>query len=389
MTHDPVTITRVTAEAYRVPIARSVDTSFGRMTDRPAVFLRVEDADGCFGWGEVFANWPAAGAEHRVNLLERDIAPLVIGQTVRRPEELFHRLTEQTNIRAHQCREEGPFQQVIAGLDIALWDLFARRAGVPLRHMLAGDAEKIADSVPAYASGIDIRRADELIPEARAAGNDTFKVKVGFSQEDAAALRRISAGLRDGERLCADANQAWTLNEAEQFLDAIRDTGLFWLEEPIPAYASERDWHRLAEVSAVPLAGGENVSGHAPFRQVIAAGHLDVLQPDVAKWGGLTGCRSIALAAMAAGRLYCPHYLGGGIGLLASAELLAAVGGEGLLELDVNPNPLREAFLHGSAKPDLGTFVCGTAPGLGIESLPREIAPFRTCQVEVAERIAA
>lgn len=126
MSCDPVTITRVTVEAYRTPISRTVDTSFGRMTDRPAVFLRLDCTSGCFGWGEVFANWPAAGAEHRVNLLERDIAPLVVGKTFRSPGELFHRLTGQTRIRAYQCGEEGPFQQVIAGLDMALWDLFAR-----------------------------------------------------------------------------------------------------------------------------------------------------------------------------------------------------------------------------------------------------------------------
>lgn len=64
MTKHPVTITRIEAFAFRAPIKTPVETSFGRMSDRPAVFLRIEDADGAFGQGEVFANWPAAGAEH-------------------------------------------------------------------------------------------------------------------------------------------------------------------------------------------------------------------------------------------------------------------------------------------------------------------------------------
>ena len=71
---------------------------------------------------------------------------------------------------------------------------------------------------------------------------------------------------------------------------------------------------------------------------------MAVVQPDVAKWGGISGCLPVARRVVAARRRYCPHYLGGGIGLLASAHLLAAVGGDGLLEVDCNPNPLREGL---------------------------------------------
>ena len=66
-----------------------------------------------------------------------------------------------------------------------------------------------------------------------------------------------------------------------------------------------------------------------------------MIQPDMAKWGGFTRCLSVARRIRAAGLRYCPHFLGGGVGQLASAHLLAAVGGEGLLEIDANPNPLR------------------------------------------------
>ena len=82
-----------------------------------------------FGWGEIWANWPAAGAEHRVRLLELDVAHLVIGREADRPAETFHRLEAETRIRAVQCGETGPFAQVIAGLDIALWELAAPARG--------------------------------------------------------------------------------------------------------------------------------------------------------------------------------------------------------------------------------------------------------------------
>jgi len=91
----------------------------------------------------------------------------------------------------------------------------------------------------------------------------------------------------------------------------------------------------------------------------------------MAKWGGVTGCLPVARAILAGGRTYCPHYLGGGIGLLASANLLAAVGGPGLLEVDANPNPLR-SDIPGTTMMD-GRVALGALPGLGIEALPETL----------------
>lgn len=91
------------------------------------------------------------------------------------------------------------------------------------------------------------------------------------------------------------------------------------------------------------------------------------MQPDVCKWGGLSGCLEVARSARSAGLRYCPHYLGGGIGLLASAHLLAAVGGDGLLEVDCNPNPLREALASPYPPLSQGNFLLPAGPGLGVE----------------------
>lgn len=374
-------IARVEAFAFRYPNTRIVETSFGRMLDRPAVFVRVEDDEGAFGWGEVFANWPAAGAEHRVRLLELDIAPLVLGRQVESPVELFEQLTRVTRIRALQCGEEGPFRQVIAGLDTAVWDLFARRAGLPLRRFLRADAP---DSVSAYASGIDFRVAEDVIADQRAAGFTTFKVKVGFGRQppsEAEEVVRLANGLGIDEHLCADANQAWDRDSSMAFLERVESAGLLWLEEPIAADASDQDWAVLAQFQT-PLAGGENISGLSAFDHTIAAGSLAVIQPDVAKWGGLSGCFEVARRAMNAGLRYCPHFLGGGIGLLASAELLAAAGGDGLLEVDSNQNPLRDAFLPEAPIED-GKWRCSSEPGLGITDLPVQISHYETARVDL------
>lgn len=370
-----MTVDRLEVFVYRAPTPRPVATSFGVMRDRPAVFVKVTDRDGAFGWGEIFANWPSAGAEHRANLLLDDIAPLLLGQPSEDPAGLWGDLSERVAIRALQCGEPGPFAQCLAGVDIALWDLKARRAGVPLAQALNPAATR---SVPTYASGIALGQAAEVLPKARVAGFTAFKVKVGFDVDaDIAGLKALLDQMEQGESLRADANQAWDVTTALAVLNALRDQPLVWMEEPIPANAPPEDWHALAE-QPIPLAGGENISGMDAFADTITRGAFAVIQPDVAKWGGVSGCLHVAQAALSAGRSYCPHFLGGGIGLLASAHVLAAAGGPGLLEVDVNPNPLRDAFAGASPDRATGHLSLDTAPGLGVEALPDTLAPYLT-----------
>lgn len=373
---EPVTISRIDARVYRYPIKKPVVTSFGAMTSRPAVFVRIEDTHGGFGWGEIFANWPAAGAEHRARLLMEDVADLVLGVTTHHPSDLFKKLQRETRIRALQCGEWGPFNQVIAGLDIAMYDLFARRAEVPLRTFLNKHAHA---SVPAYASGIHIRDAEDVIARFRGTGFRAFKVKVGFdTRSDVAQLEDISSGTSAEEQLFADANQAWECDDAIAFMKDVSKFDLGWLEEPIRADASDSDWRRLAAETSVPIAGGENISGYEGFENAIQSGVFSYIQPDVCKWGGITGCFAVAQAIQKGMRTYCPHFLGGGIGLAASAHLLAAVGGTGLLEVDTNPNPLRDAFVQSLPLAASGRWELGSDVGLGVTDIPDDLSPFQT-----------
>ncbi|MDP0926270.1 mandelate racemase/muconate lactonizing enzyme family protein [Paracoccus onubensis] len=366
----PFRIARIQAWSLRVPVRTPVATSFGVMHNRPAVFLRIEDADGAAGWGEVFANWPAAGAEHRVNLLIDDIADLVLGREWNDPAEMFGELSRATHIRALQCGEPGPFRQVIAGLDIAAWDMAARRNGLPLAKLLSSEA---ADRVPVYASGIHIDAAAAAIAAARAAGFRGFKVKVGFDRTvDPAKVIECSRQLLPGENLYADANQAWTSEEARHFLLAVTEAGLGWVEEPIACDAPDGDWIDLARLN-VPLAAGENIAGTDDFDHALSLGALRFVQPDVCKWGGVSGNFAVARDALRRGHIYCPHFLGGGIGLVASAHVLAAAGGPGLLEVDVNPNPLRDALASSGDFVRDGHWHLSPRPGLGIDDIPAEL----------------
>jgi D-galactarolactone cycloisomerase len=373
MTMSPFKIKSLQAFCYRYPLATPVVTSFGRMNDRPAVFVRVEDEDGAHGWGEVWCNFPSVGAEHRTRLINGMLAPMLIGRTAAHPSELFDGVTAATSVLALQSGEAGPFAQAIAGVDTAVWDLFARRAETPLWRMLGGNSPRMR----AYASGINPDGSVAMVEAAMKRGHRAFKLKIGFGPEhDRDNLRALRRLIGEG-MLAADVNQGWSLAQAIEQAPPLEEFALAWLEEPLRADRPWSEWRALRDRLSLPLAGGENIAGREAFATVLSEGVLSVIQPDVAKWGGITGCIAVAREVVAANRIYCPHYLGGGIGLLASAHLLAAYNG-GWLEVDSNDNPLRDAFCGTVASIKDGEIELPETPGLGIEPDLASIAKYRT-----------
>lgn len=366
-----VKLARIEALVLRSPIATPVRTSFGVMHDRPALFVRVEDEDGAEGWGEAWCNFPACGAEHRARLVETVMAPLLQGREFAGPAELFGHLSRSTAVLAIQSGEHGPMAQSIAGIDLAVWDLCARRARQPLWRYLGG----ASGDVPVYASGINPDAPERIAAQRFGDGYRAFKLKVGFGVDkdlrNLAALRAQIGQLP----LMVDANQAWTLDEALDMAPRLEPFGLTWLEEPLRADRPWPEWQRLAERCTTPLAAGENVAGSEAFDIAIGAKVLRYLQPDLAKWGGVSGNWPVVQRAQAAGLRYFPHYLGGGVGLLASAHMLAAAGGGGMLEVDANPNPLRSDVAPVFTNPRDGICSLGDAPGVGELPDLRRLAP--------------
>lgn len=374
MTSQSFTIRNLQAFSYRYPLSTPVVTSFGRMLNRPAVFVRVEDQDGCVGWGEVWSNFPSVGAEHRARLINEILAPAIVGRTIGEPSEIFESVTQGTSVLALQSGETGPFAQAIAGIDLAIWDLHARRRKLPLWKLLGGHGP----TINVYASGINPAGSREMAEAAMARGHRALKLKIGFEPaNDRANLASLRALVGRG-MLAADVNQGWTIERALELAPSLADFNLAWLEEPIRADRPWQEWQNLRKQARVPLAAGENVASHAGFAQVLGDDVLAVVQPDIAKWGGLSACAGIARDILKSGKTFCPHYLGGGIGLLASAHLLAGVGGNGLLEVNSNDNPLRDRFCGPVANVKDGAVTLSEDAGLGIEPDLASIEQYRT-----------
>jgi L-alanine-DL-glutamate epimerase-like enolase superfamily enzyme len=186
-----LSIKTVEVFVYRLPIDTPVQTSFGIMHDRPAVFVRVTDQQGMQGYGEIWCNFPTVGAEHRARLARSIFAPMLEGATFASPEAAFLTLTANSAVLAIQSAEPGPIAQCIAGIDTALWDLHARRLKQPLWRVLGGHS----DRVPVYASGLNPTHPEQLAAQRWAEGYRAFKLKIGFGTDrdvrNLSALREV------------------------------------------------------------------------------------------------------------------------------------------------------------------------------------------------------
>ena len=364
-------IVQLESTVLRAAIAVPVANAFGAMSNRPALFLRLVASDGAWGWGEVFCNFPQVGAEHRARLVDSIFGPLLKGVTADDPAHVRALLGQRTRQMAIQCGEPGPFAQIMGAIDQALLDLAARRAGVALWKHLGGHP-----TVRVYASGIGPDHVDVVSAAKRDQGYRAFKLKVGFGRErDVTNLAAMRGVLGPKATIMLDANQAWTPAEAPACIAALAPHAPHWIEEPVAADCSASEWRALAATSAVPLAAGENLRGRDAFVQAIDDGYLAFVQPDVGKWGGISGGLDVARHAATRNVAYCPHWLAGGVGLAASMHALAASGSTaGYAEVDANPNPLREEVFPFDIADGMVTL--SDAPGLGVEPDLKRLARF-------------
>jgi len=195
-----------------------------------------------------------------------------------------------------------------------------------------------------YASSINTADLDTLIPYHSELGQQFFKIKVGFlDKKDRVLVERACDRLPDGARFMIDSNQSWDLAIAKSALQSLEPLVPYFAEEPLPANSPLTDWETLASATSIPLAGGENIYGIDQFLSMADAG-LKVLQPDVAKWGGVTGALDLA-QALPGGTVLWPHFMGTAVGQMAALSVTAAVAfitiGDAVCEVDVNSNKLR------------------------------------------------
>ncbi|WP_085677687.1 MULTISPECIES: mandelate racemase/muconate lactonizing enzyme family protein [unclassified Pseudomonas] len=275
------------------------------------VLIRLEDEQGNVGWGEAFGYFVADATKA---LIDRLVAPLLLGRQV----DDIPAFNRELQLRLHLFGRYGVTMFAISGVDIALWDLAARREGVPL-HRLLGQATR--EQVPAYASLVryaDDQVAPAICEKALGMGFTDIKLHEVTVPEIAACRRAIGHDVP----LATDVNCAWSVADTREWLPALADLQLSWLEEPI---FPPEDFATLASLrgQGVPLSAGENWCTAVQFEQALRSGAVDSVQPSVTKVGGISEClRIAALAEHHAGVVlpHCPYF---GPGLIATLHLAA------------------------------------------------------------------
>lgn len=280
---------------YRVPLEIPLsDSTHGVMTVFELVTMRVEDADGVQGVGYTYTTGRNGGAIY--DIARREIPELVLGQDADRIEWLWNHVWW----ALHYGGRGGPSVLALSALDIALWDLKARRARLPLWKLLGG----FDPQVPCYAGGIDL----DLTPQELLAQTDgnlkkgfrAIKMKVGRARlsEDVEKVAAMRQHLGEGFPLMVDANMKWTADEAIRAARAFAPYDLTWLEEPI--IPDDVAGHaRVLRDGGLPIAAGENLRTLWEFKQLIEAGGVTYPEPDVTNCGGVTCFMKIAHLAEA------------------------------------------------------------------------------------------
>ena len=283
------------SDLYHLPLPTVLtDSTHGVMDRFELVTVRIRDTDGVEGVGYTYAV-NSGGAAFRV-LIEEYLAPILSG---RDPDET-ERLWQDMWWKTHYAGRGGHVTSAISAVDIALWDLKARRLGTPLWRLFGG----YDPNVPVYAGGIDLEFSiDELLAQAdgfRQSGFRAIKMKVGRARlrEDIERVARMREHLGDDFPLMVDANMKWSADEAIQAARAFRQFNLVWLEEPtIPDDVVGHA--RIVRDGGVPVATGENLHTLYEFQEMIMAGGVTYPEPDVSNCGGMTTFRKIAALAEA------------------------------------------------------------------------------------------
>ena len=362
---DAGVIARIETFPLRIPFR-----SGGGAAARPPVdslLVRVTTAGGLTGWGEAFG-FEATPVTRRA--VEDLIAPVCLGQDAGLIGPLMRAVQEKLQVFGRG----GTVIHALSAVDTALWDIAGKAAGVPLHRLLGGGVT----SLPCYAS-LDPYGDTAAVRAAvgRALAGGFTSVKLHERELPAVRAAREEAGPEVG--LMLDVNCPWTLAQARERADGLRDVRLRWLEEPLWPPEDYEGLARLRATCGIPVAAGENVGTLLDFGRLMAAGAVDFVQPSPAKMGGVTELCKVFQLATARGVTVAPHTFYHGPGLLAAVQVTAALGGADSV-IEWRHSGLAAQVYGTALLPAGGLIAVPQGPGLGIDPDPDVLRAFAADQ---------
>lgn len=375
MLSTPPKITRIDGFELSARMSEPVGNSRVMFDSRAALLLRITSDSGHAGWGETWA-YPAAAAV----LIRESFGPALLGRDATTPRAAWQAMAARLGYD-----RRGISTMAMSGLDIGLWDLAGQIAERPVHALLGG---RLRENLPAYVSGPFLKPGDDPYRDFERdisgyleTGFRAIKLRMGTSPaRDGAMARQVRGQIGDAMPLMIDLNEGFSVEGASAIAKRLAEVGPTWLEEPI-AHDDLPGYRRLSARSPIPLAGGEALFGLRAFRDYLAAGVFDFIQPDLALCGGLSEAMRISALCEAFDVALVPHVWGSVVNFQASLHFAACLPERRgslrwpLFEYDPSENPLRTAFASHPLDGQ-GCVAVPDGPGLGLDLTPERLAPF-------------
>lgn len=372
-------ITDVRTIPLRVELTEPYMDSREFITYRQALLVEVHTDEGIVGLGES-AVW---GGPHSttMSVIEHELKPLVVGEDPLYIEALWTKMYEQSMMHGRR----GLILAAIGGIDIALWDIAGKIAGLPIYKLFGAYRDRVRPyaSHGFYKSSRTLDVLAEEVKGLRARGFTGMKMKVGRQRPipylkgadvcvtslsaDCERVHAVREALGPDASLMIDANSAWSEKVALQALRELKTADLFFLEEPVPTDDLDGSV-RLTARADTRIAGYETETSRFGFRRIIEERAVDVVQPDSCWTGGLSEARKVADLAGMHHMLCVPHCFSTAVAMTSNMHLVASIANGEFVEWDCNGNPLVDELLATPMQLDAeGLLRVPDGPGLGIE----------------------
>lgn len=367
-------ITSVDTFVLKTRLEKPFAYSQGWVEGRSTTVVRIRTDDGLEGWGETFSVG-LQPPEIAASVIDSALKPLILGQDPLQTDVLWDTMY----VRTRDFGRKGVVIGAISAVDIALWDIRGKAAGLPVWALLGGS---FRDRIECYATGFfrpgGQGQASHMAQEAERHADSGFslmKVKLGFGlEDDISVMTSIREAVGDRAGFMIDVNHGYGASEAIRLGRALEDFQLRWIEEPVVP-EDLAGYRRVRDALDTPIAGGEAEFTMYGFRDLIAAGGIDIAQPDICLAGGFTALKHINVLAQTGGVQVNPHVWGTAIGQYASLHAIANTpttnyslfAQEPLFEYDTSSHPFRTALVDNPLDHKDGWLAVPGSPGLGLQ----------------------
>lgn len=289
-----LTIERIETVPIRVPLGRVYRGSYYQMTHRSTVITRVHTREGVVG--EAYAGDEDSGLLQIERIIQQEIAPRLVGEDAYAIERCWQ-LARPATYDILRDRRLGLV--ACACVDAALWDAVGKALGQPLWRLWGGYRGRLPMILIGGYYDMDMTPGAEAT-QVRERGLAGMKFKVGgrSPREDAERFAEARHAVGDDFILCADANQAWSIEEAVQFARAVEDLGLYWFEEPCRWANDRRAMREVRTLTGASVCAGQSELSAAGARDLMIDGAVDFCNFDASWSGGPSEWRRVAAVAM-------------------------------------------------------------------------------------------